>query len=189
MKNTYKVLSILGLFLLGYYNPSLAQTTTFTYTGAAQTYTVPLGVYSISMDVQGAQGGGAGPVSSLGTPTRGKGGRVQATLAVSPGQILYVFVGGCGADGTATGATGGFNGGGNSTGTGIYSGGSGGGGTDIRMGGTALTNRVVVAGGGGGSGHNGVDLCGGLGGNLTAGNGCTTGLGTAATGGNQVTGG
>ena len=67
---------------------------------------------------------------------------MTATLAVVPGEILNVFVGGQG----GTGGTAGFNGGG-AGGDGF--GGGGGGASDIRRGGTAL----VVAGGGGGARH------------------------------------
>ncbi len=130
-----------------------AQTTTFGYTGGLQTYTVPPGVTSVLVDIKGASGG-AGAYSSPG----GCGGRVQCTLAVTPGQVLNVYVGGRGSDGStfgpgAGGTTGAFTSGGMGGVTLFYTGGGGGGGaTDIRTGGTALANRVVAAGGGGGGG-------------------------------------
>lgn len=114
-------------------------TFTYSYTGTMQSWTVPAGVYSVNIKTWGAQGY---PGSAAG----GLGGYATGDLAVTPGQVLYIFVGG----------QGGYNGGG--TGglgqNGTY-GGNGGGASDVRTGGTALSNRVIVAGGGGGGGRNG----------------------------------
>ncbi len=108
------------------------------------TYTVPAGIYSLSIDAKGAKGGSASPAS--GTP--GNGGRVQATLAVTPGEVLNLSVGGVGITAASAGSGGGFNGGGAA---GTSNNGGGGGATDIRRGGTALANRILVAAGGGGA--------------------------------------
>jgi hypothetical protein len=111
---------------------------TFNYTGAAQTLTIPAGIRSVTIDAYGAQGSNSGASGGLG-------GRVQGTLAVTPGDVLNIYVGG----------QSGYNGGGTG-GTGSYgAGASGGGATDVRIGGTALSNRVLVAGGGGGGGNGG----------------------------------
>lgn len=118
---------------------------TFTFTGAPQTYTVPDRVTYLDIDARGAQGRGYLYPSSV---VGGAGARVLTRLAVTPGQVLNLFVGG-----QATG----WNGGGDSP----YQGGCGGGATDIRIGGTALTDRVVVAGGGGGAGYAGSGGAGG----------------------------
>lgn len=139
-------------------------TITFAYTGDYYTWTVPSGVSSVTVDVQGAQGGG----KSTGA-LRGKGGRVQATLTVAGGTVLNVYVGGSGANsvtGSQTAAAG-WNGGGTG-GNYSTSGGGGGGASDIRIGGTALANRKIVAGGAGGFGYNGPDTAGGHGGGLNA---------------------
>jgi alpha-tubulin suppressor-like RCC1 family protein len=105
---------------------------TFTYTSAVQTWIVPNGVNSIQVDARG--GGG-----------EGYGARVKTTITVTPGTILYIYVGGQG------GYTAGFNGGGlGGAGYDGSNGDGGGGASDIRQGGTAISNRVVVAGGGGG---------------------------------------
>jgi hypothetical protein len=130
-------------------------TDTFYYTGAAQTFIVPAGVTTLQADLRGGRGGDLG----------GLGGRVQATLNVVPGQVLNLYAGGAGTSApfsSGVGVT--FNGGGAAQWA--YSG-SGGGGTDIRTGGTAITDRVLVAGGGGGGtfGYMG----GGAGGGLTGG--------------------
>jgi|GEM_PF-614037 len=137
---------------------NLSGTQTFNFTGAAQTYTVPANVTSVTVDVQGAQGGGSLP--SPGSNPGGLGGRVQTTLSVTPGEVLTVNVGG-----TTTTNAGGWNGGG----AGTSNGAGGGGGSDIRSGGTGLANRVVTAGGGGGGGWNcGSGMNGGHGGGPAA---------------------
>jgi hypothetical protein len=148
-----------------YYVSSVSTTPgsqSFNYTGAQQTWTVPAGVTSITVDAQGSQGG----TSSYGTG--GNGGRVQATISVTPGQTVYVNVGGQGSM-----SVGGWNGGGVPYGCGCVAG--GGGASDIRIGGVALVDRKIVAGGGGGAGYywNWTNDHGGLGGGLIGGNGYT----------------
>ncbi|MGY8866054.1 MAG: beta strand repeat-containing protein, partial [Methylophagaceae bacterium] len=130
----------------------------FNYTGSVQTFTVPAGVTSISVDAYGASSqtlssyyGGNGPI--------GKGGRVQANLTVTAGEVLNIYVGGSRSQNGGTG----WNGGG----LGYY---AGGGASDIRTGGTTLTDRVIVAGGGGGKSTNYYSR-GGDGGGLTGKNG------------------
>ncbi len=125
---------------------AFAHRRTFTYTGSPQTFTVPEGVTQIKVDVLGANGGS---VDYDGAPG-GYGGRVVATLSVTPQEQLTVYVGGNG-----SGSTGGFNGGA-AGGIGDVSGedidGAGGGGaSDVRTG-PRLADRIVVAGGGGGGG-------------------------------------
>ncbi len=152
-----------------------AQTKTFEYTGSVQTYIVPNGVYTLQVDMYGASGGWndySGVKYDKYFP--GKGGRVQTTLSVQPGQTLYIYVGEKGADASSgAGGKGGFNGGGNGNTSSAYSGGGGGGATDIRINGTDLQNRVIVAGGGGGAAYNYADGGdnGGAGGDLIAGDG------------------
>ena len=60
----------------------------YNYTGAVQTFTVPAGVTSISVDAYGASG------MTDGRGDEGKGGRVQAILTVTPGEVLHIYVGG-----------------------------------------------------------------------------------------------
>ncbi len=155
---------------------------TFNYTGGVQTYTVPAGAFTVTVDAYGAQGGFGYAVPGVGA---GQGGRVQATLAVTPGEVLNIYVGGQGgAGGTTVGGTAGYNGGGTGGGwSGGRSGGGGGGASDIRQGGTALSNRVIIASGGGGTGVNySSGNRGGDGGGLTGANGLTgTYLGAGAT--------
>lgn len=121
----------------------------FSYTGTYQNYTVPNGVTGLVMEVWGAQGGG-----TLG----GNGGYVRATVSVTPGEVLRIYVGGQGVTGTCAGtpspcATGGFNGGGVGGGSDISTTTYGGGGaTDIRRSPYGLNDRLIVAGGGGSMG-------------------------------------
>jgi hypothetical protein len=160
----------------------------FAYTGAAQTWVVPAGLTSVSVDLGGAQGGTGSFYSG------GNGGRLQATLTVTPGGTVNIFVGGRGADIShcvpCSAGFGGWNGGGGDSSTNANWAG-GGGATDVRVAGTALTNRVAVAGGGGGSANGGQP--GGPGGGLIGGQGGYTnsgpGSGTAGTGGTQSAGG
>lgn len=179
-----------------------AETVEFQFTGAAQIFVVPNGVTSIDVDVRGAQG------SDTFGSIPGLGGRVQTSIAVAPGETLYVYVGGAGGDPEPpnTPGIGGFNGGGNGGVDPVdQNGPSGGGGgaSDIRRSPYALNDRLVVAGGGGaatcctidnspqlnGPGGNGGGATGADG--LSFGNGGSGpgGGGTQSTGGSGGTGG
>ena len=129
---------------------SAAGQDSFNYTGGIQTFTVPGCVDTIFIETWGAQGGtGAlGGNSSIGGEG-GLGGYASGYLAVSSGTILNIFVGGEGAV-----QVGGFNGGANG---GSVNAGGGGGASDVRIGGTALGNRILTAGGGGGGGRGGCE--------------------------------
>jgi PASTA domain/Glycine rich protein len=135
-----------------------ATTQTFTAPGA-HNFVVPAGVTSIYVNAVGAAGSGC--VRSFG----GSGASVTAVVPVSPGEQLYVGVGGVGTTGTglefcsADGGGGGFGGGANG-GTGQVhtlnaTGGGGGGGASVVGPGsvspTFATLLVVAGGGGGGS--------------------------------------
>src|SRR5580698_1695856 len=146
MKKIYSSLFIGSLICLA--GSAFAQTSSFSYTGAVQYYTVPTSITAVGIDMAGAQGG-----TSSGSALGGLGGRVQATLAVSGGQVLNLYIGGTGTNGGTGGSmAGGYNGGGN----GYSDGGGGGGMTDIRVaaGAFSSTNEYLVAAGGGGGGDN-----------------------------------
>jgi gliding motility-associated-like protein len=159
-----------------------AQSTTvnFVFTGAAQTWTVPPCVTSITVVAAGAKGGGT---------NGGNGSQITATIAVTPGDVIQVNVGGQGSLGAASG---GWNGGGtghaSSPANAAYNSGGGGGASDIRIGGTALANRVIVAGGGGGRGGGSTNVCGGAANCTNGANGCNT-FGFGGGGGTQTAGG
>ena len=129
---------------------------TFTYTGGPQTYTVPVGVYSLSVDASGASGGDGLNYLNTSTGSGGRGARVRATLAVTPGETLSLYVGGVGTQGPQGASAGGagYNGGGNGGVNGGGRGGGGGGASDVRRSAaapsTALAERLLVAAGGGG---------------------------------------
>lgn len=160
----------------------LISQTTFNYTGGVQTFTVPSGIYSLDIDAYGGRGGRTYSKSP------GLGGRVQASLSVTPGQVLQIYVGGRGQGyqdpTTRAPYSGGWNGGGSSA---YWRVAAGGGATDIRIGGNTLNDRILVAGAGGGVGDNG--YCGNPGaphgGGLTAAVGgyCNGGPGAGTRGG------
>ncbi len=65
----------------------------FDSTGTVQSFVVPTGVTALWVEVNGAQGGKLS-ASSVSFDTSGMGGRVKAKLKVTPGDSLYIFVGG-----------------------------------------------------------------------------------------------
>ncbi len=149
------------------------QATVFPYTGAPTTYVVPAGVTSVQVEVWGAQGQ-ALTDEQYDESTGGLGGYAIGNLAVTPGEVLNIYVGGTGNEDVAGfngGALGGF---GTPSDGDAGRAGSGGGASDIRQGGTGLANRVIVGGGGGGGGRdyvNGTCQPCGTGGNGGAGGG------------------
>ena len=120
---------------------ALGATVSFTSPGGPYTFTVPAGVTSIRAQAIG--GGGANWNNSYYT----RGADVSATLPVTPGQTLYVYVAGNGGQGSPGNA--GVNGGG--SGGSSYTCGGGGGASDIRTNSADLSSRILVAGGGGGA--------------------------------------
>lgn len=139
MKKSYNFKKIAFFCALLSCSIVFGQITTFNYTGGMQTYTVPAGVTSIQIECSGAQG--PDHLSSTG----GLGGYVSGEMTVTPGQVLEIYVGG----------TDGYNGGG-AAGTGgsaTRNGVNGGGASDVRITPYALTDRIIVAGAGGGAGR------------------------------------
>jgi Glycine rich protein len=156
--------------------------------GSAQTFTVPSGVTSITIDAFGAQGGG--PAGGGGG---GNGGEARATFSVIPGALLTVIAAGQGGDGPltpdATPGAGGFGGGGSGGANydGNFPGGGGGGASSVSDG-----MRVLVIGGGGGANSvYGIDyVAGGSGGGLSGTSGGRGAApGTQSSGGTGVVGG
>ncbi len=157
----------------------------YQYTGSEQAFTVPSGVDSVQVYAVGAAGGGKG------TAPGGAGATATAPVAVRPGEVLYVDVGGAGRQVPGPGP-GGWNGGGNAPG----GGGGGGGASDVRTipcGPTcpgdpaSLGSRLVVAGGGGGAGIGPLPGAGGVadqaGGDATGSGGSGGGAATLGAGG------
>ncbi len=109
----------------------------YDYTGYQQTFDIPAGLSEISVECWGAQGGNSG----------GYGGYAKGVLNVAGITELYIFPGG----------TNGYNGGG----AGSTPAHNGGGMSDVRVGGTTVSDQIIVAGGGGGQGNNGPGGAGG----------------------------
>ncbi|MGL4599795.1 MAG: hypothetical protein ACRCYO_19875, partial [Bacteroidia bacterium] len=89
----FKRTKTLAVFALSFVGLQAFAQTTFNYTGAMQTYTVPVGTTLISIDVQGAQGGS---ITIACAATGGLGARMVGDVAVTPGEVLSVLVGGQG---------------------------------------------------------------------------------------------
>jgi hypothetical protein len=191
----------IGLSSAGGATPSASTTKTFSFTGGEEIFTVPSGVTSLNVLAVGGRGSNGAPGPSPGAG--GFGASTTAELAVLPGQILFIEVGGNGGL-----LTGGFNGGGaaGSGGVEITQAGGGGGATDIRTisraaAGNTLASRLIIAGGGGGGGGTGQSsAAGGKGGQAAkaglSGNGSHGdngggggGGGTGGQGGTQTSGG
>ncbi len=159
---SYFVLFSVPIFAFFVCSRALSQTALpFSYTGGAQTFTVPCGVDSIHVKTWGAGGSGGG-ADSYGGAVGGAGAFVESDIFVTPGQLLTIVVGGGAGPGAncAGGAPGGpsgwgnaiFNGGpgGNAGGSGCSGGGGGGGGGSGIL--SSSTLLLVAGGGGGGSG-------------------------------------
>ncbi len=92
---------LITLFQLVY----CADSVLYSYTGSQQSFTVPVGAVTMTIDMYGARGGG-------GNTYGGKGARVQAVLNVVGGTTYNYNIGGKGADSMNGGSVaGGFNGG------------------------------------------------------------------------------
>lgn len=141
---------------------------TFNVSSSLQTFTVPLGVSKIHVDCVASKGRDvtSGSYSAIG----GYGGRVQCDLSVNGGETLYIMVGVIpSAESPSYNAS------------------------DIRIGGTSYSNRVIVAGGGGwgivSNRNRGQAVNGGNGGGLTGASTPNPDYGAGATGGTQSAGG
>jgi hypothetical protein len=113
----------------------------YAFTGSAQQFVVPDGVAAVTIEAYGGFGG-----SNAFTIAGGENGAVAGTLAVKPGEVLTILVGGAGGSGTMSGGggAGGFGGGGAGG-----DGAGGGGGATVVSGPEGQVQ--LVAGGGGGS--------------------------------------
>ena len=153
--------------------PQINDTYLFNFTGEIQKFIVPNKIYKIQVNAVGAKGG-SGSNGQLG----GDGANITTTLDVTPGQTLYIVVGGY--PGESKQAKYGYGGnGGGSNGTG--SGGAGGGLSGIFTSNSPSSNNaLVIAGGGGGgsgsygnTGYNGGDALNSISGSAGNGEGST----------------
>ena len=106
----------------------------YAFKGSPEDVTLEPGIYTF--ELWGAQGG-----SFSGGTTGGLGGYVKGNYGIKDITSLRITVGGQNS----------YNGGGSSTSYDSRKGACGGGGTDIRIYGTELEHRIIVAGGGGGA--------------------------------------
>ena len=143
-------LAVLAILFAVAAAPASAATKIFVYTDAEQAFVVPAEVRSIHVAAAGGEGATGSPWAA-----GGRGARVTTDIAVTPGETLYVEVGGAGSTGGQAAFGGGGAGGADTLGG--QPGGGGGGATDIRRlprsaAGSASTRLVVAAGGGGAGG-------------------------------------
>ena len=151
----------------------------FSYTGAIQNWTAPVGVTSATITMIGAGGGGGGAHPSFNGNAGGTGGYISGSLGITPGITYTLYVGGGGL-GTITNSgtlSGVFGGGGGASQATNNTGGGGGGGSYILNGSTLV---AAVGGAGGGGGAVGYGQVGGAGGGL---------IGGGTNGGTQLAGG
>ena len=138
---------------------------TFNPSSSLQNFTIPPGVTKIHVDCVASKG--FTPYSSA---QGGNGGRVQCDLAVNGGEVLYITVGNVPSDSSVS-----YNA------------------SDIRVDGMELSNRIIIAGGGGSGSYVTSPFTryagGGAGGGTTGGNGGTSGGGDGGEGGTQTAGG
>ena len=124
--------------------PQLPTTYSYNYTGALQQFIVPNRVTAIQVNAIGAMGGTGG-----GGQIGGAGANITTTINVTPGQVVYIVVGGC--PGQSATAKYGFAGNGGLANGGTAYGGAGGGLSGVFTSNSpANTNALVIAGGGGG---------------------------------------
>jgi hypothetical protein len=130
--------------------PQLPTTYSYKYTGTIQQFVVPNRVTAIQVTAIGALGGTGG-----GGQIGGAGANITTTINVTPGQTLYIVVGGY--PGQSATAKYGFAGNGGLANSGTAYGGAGGGLSGVFSSNTPSTSSalVVAGGGGGGSGTGG----------------------------------
>ena len=188
---------LLSLLIVNFPTISFSDTKTFSYTGAVQTWDIPNTSANKTLAITlygGAGGDGADRDGKYAGYDGANGAGVTATVTVTPGSTLYIYVAGAGGHAsTITGGTGGYGGdaSGGDGGTfttaasgvthsyGVGSGAGGGGGATVISTSSGLSNAILVAagggGGGGGSYYSYVGGAGGAGGGSSSAAGVTNG--------------
>jgi uncharacterized repeat protein (TIGR02543 family) len=176
-----------GCVLIKYVVSGVTYFQTYNYTGADQTWTVPVGVTTASVTMIGAGGGGAPRVPGAAGSNGGSGGFATGNYIFTAGDIYTIIVGQGGGGVLGTSSAGCYYspltyGGGGKGGScqqggqaGYYA--SGGGRSAIRA--SGATDDLATAGGGGGGSYSGAGANGGG----------TTGSNGGGTGGTQSAGG
>ena len=120
------------------------QAPTFNFTGSDQTWIVPANITSILVEAYGAQGGSKDVAGGLG-------GKVQAIIKVTPGETLYIMVGGQPSLNSITAVYGNGGNAGTNASSAAKQGAAGGGMTALFRTSVVMSNVLLVAGGGGGA--------------------------------------
>lgn len=178
------VVAFLMLVIPFWISAASAQTVSQTWTSGSS-FTVPAGVYSISIWAVGGAGGSGGQDcgNGCGVNPGAPGGYTSSTFSVTPGTSLSIYIGSNGGNGgsnVTSGAGGGSGGSGYASGgtgggvgpTGASGGGGGGGGASAVIG-TGVT--LIAGGGGGGGGRCNTAGSGSAGSTSTGGSGSTSG--------------
>ena len=145
-------------------------------TEGSTSWTVPAGATNITVKAWGGGGGGGGAGNTMTGAAGGGAGFAQATLSVTSGESLTIYVGGGGDRGSNSNYTGG--------------GGQGGGYSGVKRGSTNLV--IAAGGGGGGGGDNASGIApgvGGVGGAITGGAGGNSNSAKGGGGGSSSAGG
>lgn len=127
----------------------------FAYTGADQSYTIPVGKTTMIIKAWGAGGGaqGHGNITTYAGGGAGGGGYSSASFTVSSGSVYKIIVGGAGQytnGGTSCAST--YGGGGGEIADGNWGSASGGGRSAVQMLVSSAYVEIITAGGGGGAG-------------------------------------
>ncbi len=148
-------------FIMSFFNSSYGQLTSqfiqmkprtfptrvtpdFSFTGQDEEWTVPANITSILVEAYGAQGGSKDVAGGLG-------GKVQAIIKVTPGEKLYIMVGGQPSLNSITAVYGNGGDAGTNNSNNSKQGAAGGGMTALFRSSVAMSNVLLVAGGGGGA--------------------------------------
>ncbi len=131
----------------------------FAYTGADQTYTIPAGISTMTVQAWGAGGGaqGHGSINAYAGGPGGGGGYASATFTVTSGTVYNIIVGQGGQYGDNAAAslpTYGGGGGESIGGDGHWGTASGGGRSAVQLSISSTYTDIITAGGGGGAGNN-----------------------------------
>jgi len=93
MKKNYfffqKLAVLFAVLALGFSAKAQLTVQIFNYTGSIQTFTVPTCVYSMTVQVKGAEGG----YHASSSIAPGLGADMKGVITVTPGQVLKILVG------------------------------------------------------------------------------------------------
>ena len=160
----------------------------YEFRASCEPYKISLSKGSFLVELWGASGG-SNDVADSRLNEGGYGGYTSGVLTLNKPTTFYLYIGGEGQKSIKTStipslSCNGGGSGGRGESSGYITGGSGGGATDMRVS-TDLGSRIMVAGGGGGTGHG---FLGGHGGGLVGGDGMVAKTSISSKGGTQTSG-